>query len=74
MPTYEPTGVVEVQSLVIGWRFFRRRCSAISSSVIAIVTTCAIGKFVVITVVEFIGVNLETFQTFKVVGVNTFRC
>jgi len=57
-------GVVEIQSLVIGWRFLRRRCIAISS-VITVVATLA--NLVDIAVVEFFGVNLETFQTFKVV-------
>jgi hypothetical protein len=66
-------GVVEIESLVIGWRFLRRRYLAISNVIIA-VATLAIAKIVVIAVVEFFGVNLETIQTFEVVRVDTFGC
>jgi hypothetical protein len=75
-------GVVEVQSLVIGRRFLGRRSGTISGSVVVGSISCIVCEFVVtrvvcvvcVDVIECIGVNLETFETFKVVRVDTFGC
>jgi hypothetical protein len=72
-------GVVEIESLVIGWRFLGRRSGTISGSVVVGSICCIVCEFVVtrvvcVDVIECIGVNLETFETFKVVRVDTFGC